>query len=109
MSDDAREIKEALIARRPQMVALRPERAFVVPRAETFDTETRDWIRFVGGVAGTPADWTIGSIGVVPIVAPCILCDLYTHRGRRVVGRKIRQMRRRFRRNFDPTYARYTP
>jgi Na+-transporting methylmalonyl-CoA/oxaloacetate decarboxylase beta subunit len=74
------------------MVALRPERAFVAPRA-----------------AGAPADWTIGSISVVPIVDPCILRDLYAHRGRRVVGRKIRQMRRRFRRNFDPTYVRHTP
>lgn len=47
-----------------------------------------------------PIRWEILCVRVVHIIDPCILRKIYAHRGRRVVGRKIRQMRRRFRRAF---------
>lgn len=66
-------------------IAYRPERIFVVsdPGEE-------------------PIQWEIKCVRVVHIVDSCILRKAYAHRGRRVVGRKIRQMRRRFRRAFGP-------
>lgn len=64
-------------------LAYRPERIFVVsdPGEE-------------------PIHWEIRCIRVVHIIDRAFLCKAYAHRGRRVVGRKIRQMRRRFRRAF---------
>lgn len=73
----------------PQKIAFRLERVLTTP-------------------AFPPApDWIVRDIKIVSIIDPCILRNMYADRGRRVIGRKIRQMRRRFRRNFDPAYAHY--
>lgn len=64
-------------------VAYRPERVFTT-------TEVRPDL----------GEWTIEMMPPVHIIDPSILRRAYAHRGRRVVGRKIRQMRRRFRRAF---------
>jgi hypothetical protein len=72
----------------PPREPFRPERVVVPPSAGSADTQ-----------------WVINDIQVVHIITEPILREMYAARGERVVGRKIRQMRRRYVHNFGGKLA----